>query len=134
MNLVVLANVALVTCGVMVLYFWTMWRVGSARKAYKIKPPHCDGPEEFLRIFRVQQNTLEQIVFFLPLLWVSAIYFNPLFATVLGVIWLGARIAYVLGYSASADKRMLPFIIGMIVCVLLFIGALYGVINAIMTP
>lgn len=134
MSLIVLAKVGLVTCGVMALYFWALLRVGGARSTYGIKPPHCDGPEAFMRIFRAQQNTLEQIVLFLPMLWLCAIYFNPLYATVLGIIWLGARIWYVLAYSAETDKRKPPFIIAIIMTVLLFIGALYGVITALITP
>jgi hypothetical protein len=134
MSLIVLAKVGFVTCAVMALYFWTMYRVGSARGKHGILPPRCDGPDEFVRVFRVQQNTLEQVVLFLPLLWLAGIFFNPLFAAVLGWIWVIARVWYALAYSKAAEDRLPPFIIGIIVDVVLFIMALYGVIMAMLTP
>jgi hypothetical protein len=77
---------------------------------------------------------LEQVVLFLPLLWLAGIFFNPLFAAVLGWIWVIARVWYALAYSKAAEDRLPPFIIGIIVDVVLFIMALYGVIMAMLTP
>ena len=40
--------------------------VGKAREQHGIKAPAVSGNEEFERIYRVQMNTLEQLVCFLP--------------------------------------------------------------------
>lgn len=133
MNLVVLTEVALVTLGAMALLFWTFYRVGKARKIHGIALPRTDGPDEFLRIMRVQNNTIEQLVLFLPSLWLCAIYFNPVAAALLGLVWLVARVFYVLGYSQSVEKRMVPFLIALICTGLLWLGALFGVLQAAMT-
>lgn len=132
MGLVVLAKVGLITLLAMVLLFWVLFRVGGARTKYGVKAPLSDGPEEFLRIVRVQHNTVEQMVLFLPLLWVCALFFNPLLASVLGAIWLIARVWYALAYTADADKRHVPFLIAVVVNVVLFATSLIGVIQAIM--
>ena len=43
-------------------YFWFTAKVGQARGKYKIKAPACSGHEQFERLFRIQQNTMEQLV------------------------------------------------------------------------
>lgn len=130
MNLVVLTEVALVTLGAMALLFWTFFRVGQARKLHGVAPPQTNGPDDFLRVMRVQNNTLEQVVLFLPSLWLCGIYFNPVAAALLGVVWLIARVFYVMGYSQSVEKRMVPFLIAIICALLLWLGALFGVLQA----
>ena len=47
-------------------YTWFTMRVGMARGKYNIKAPACDGDETWERLFRVQQNTLEQLIVFIP--------------------------------------------------------------------
>lgn len=53
---------------VLTLFFYLVItiNVGRARAKYKILPPATTGDENFERVLRVQQNTLEQLVFFLP--------------------------------------------------------------------
>lgn len=131
MNLVVLAETALVTLAAMALLFWTMLRVGGARKRFDVPVPRTDGPEDFLRIYRVQNNMIEQLMLFLPSLWLCAIYFNPLLAWIVGLIWLVARAAYVVGYSQSVEKRMLPFIIALVCTVVLWLCALLGTLQVL---
>lgn len=123
---------ALVTWLAMAMYFWTMFLVGRARAKHKVPPPRTDGPDDFLRVFRVQQNTLEQLMLFLPGLWLFAAFVSPLWAGVLGAVWLVARVSYVVGYSQSVDKRLLPFVFAMVTTVVLFGGALFGIIGALL--
>lgn len=132
MTTIILAWPALVTWCVMAMYFWSTYRVGRARSRYKVPPPVTEGPEEFVRVFRAHQNTLEQLMMFLPSLWLAAIYFNPLFATVLGAIWVIVRVWYVLAYSAAAEKRLLPFILAIVIVVVLMIGALFGIVEQLL--
>lgn len=123
---------ALVTWLAMALYFWTMYRVGGARAKYQVPPPRTDGPDDFLRVFRVQQNTLEQLVLFLPALWLFALFISHLWAGVLGLIWLVARVLYALAYTQSAEKRLPPFIFALVTTVVLLGGAMFGIIGALM--
>ena len=48
--------------------------VGRARGRYGVHAPATTGHEMFERYYRVQYNTLEQIVVFLPALFLSAGY------------------------------------------------------------
>jgi glutathione S-transferase len=75
-------------------------------------------------------NTLEWMPIFLPLLWLCAIYFSDGAAAVLGIIWVGGRLLYFLGYSQAVEKRLPGFFIQSTACVLLLIGAVVGIIRS----
>lgn len=112
----------------MMLYFATMIGVVRGRKKFNIKAPRTDGPDDFLRIFRVQMNTLEHLAFHLPLLWIAAFAMDDVFAGLLGLIWLFGRTLYAVRYYQKANRRMKGFAISMAANFLLLIGALAGTI------
>src|SRR5262245_54994057 len=95
----------------LLVYFWTSIKVGGARAAFKVPAPATDGPPEFQRVFRVQMNTLEQLVLFVPALWLFATCWGDLYAAIAGVVWPIGRIVYARGYYAAAEKRSLGFLI-----------------------
>ena len=64
---------AVVTLAALIAYQGTVMAVGQARVKHKVLPPARSGPEGFERAMRVQQNTLEQLVFFLPTFWLAAL-------------------------------------------------------------
>jgi len=65
---------ALITALATMLYLVLVINVGRARAKYGVMPPATTGNEDFERVLRVQYNTLEQLAFFLPGLWLFAIY------------------------------------------------------------
>src|SRR5262249_17039166 len=69
--------VDLVTLLALLEFFAFAWAVGQARRRYGIKAPACAGNDMFERYFRVQQNTLELLIQFIPALWIAARYWNP---------------------------------------------------------
>jgi glutathione S-transferase len=93
--------VAIVTLVSLLVYVWMALGVGGARKKSGIDAPTMTGDPELERHIRVQANTLEWLPIFLPSLWLFAIYWNDLIATILGVIWIFGRIIYALGYAAG---------------------------------
>ena len=117
---------AFVTLLDMALYFVVTFNVARARRKYKVPPPVTTGPDEFLRVFRVQQNTAEQLIQHLPLLWIAAFAMDDTFATAVGAVWLFGRILYALRYYDKAQRRLKGFLIGLIANAVLFIGALVG--------
>jgi glutathione S-transferase len=119
---------ALVTVLALALYFWTGLAVANARQKFGVVVPATTGHTDFERVFRVQQNTLEWLPIFLPLLWLFAFYVSDWGAAVLGLVWIVGRVLYILGYSEAADKRHKGFFLQMGASGMLFIGALAGVI------
>ena len=116
--------VTIVTLVALLVYLWMAFRVGGARKKSGINAPAMTGDPALERHIRVQVNTLEWLPIFLPSLWLFAIYWSDLVATVLGVIWIFGRIIYALGYAASPEKREIGFIIQALATLVLLLGAL----------
>ena len=114
---------ALVTCLALLLYFLTSVRVARARAAFGIKAPAISGNPDFERTFRVQMNTLEWLPIFLPSLWLFAIYISDWVAAAIGMVWVGGRIAYLIGYSNAANKRGRGFAIQASATIVLWLGA-----------
>jgi glutathione S-transferase len=105
--------------------------VARARARYNVPAPAMSGHEVFDRYFRVQMNTLEQLVIFLPALLVFSRYVNAYVAAALGVLFLIGRLVYFRGYVRAARERHTGFVITAIANVVLVIGALAGSINAL---
>ena len=108
------------------LYFGGM--VSRARGKYGIKAPATTGSPDFERVFRVQQNTLEQIVVFLPALWMFSAYVSDLYAGILGVVWTIGRVMYAQSYYVDASKRGRGYIISLAVVGILLVGSVVGVL------
>ncbi|WP_096595239.1 MAPEG family protein [Calothrix sp. NIES-2098] len=119
---------SLITALTLLLYFVVTINVGRARAKYKVPPPQMTGDPDFERVLRVQQNTLEQMIFFLPALWLFSFYVNPLWGAVIGAIWLVGRVAYAWGYYQAAEKRRIGFGISSLSGIALLLGSLVGII------
>jgi uncharacterized membrane protein YecN with MAPEG domain len=119
---------SLVTVLTLVLYFVITLNVGRARFQYKIAPPATTGDPNFERVLRVQQNTLEQMVFFLPLLWIFSFYVSPVWGAGIGGFWILGRILFAWGYYQEADKRRPGFAIASLSSLVLLIGSLVGIV------
>ena len=102
--------------------------VGRARGKYGVKAPAVTGHEVFERYFRVQQNTLELLVAFLPSLWLFAQFVSEGWAALLGAVYLVGRVLYLRGYVADPSKRELGFALSFLPIVVLLVGALIGVL------
>ncbi|MBA3921132.1 MAG: MAPEG family protein [Nostocaceae cyanobacterium] len=119
---------SLITALTLLVYLVVTINVGRARAKYKVPVPQMTGDPNFERVIRVQQNTLEQMVFFLPSLWLFSIYVSPLWGSLLGAVWVVGRIAYAWGYYQAAEKRALGFGISVISASVLLLGSLVGII------
>src|SRR5580698_1490110 len=104
-----MAYVDIVTALAVLQFLVFGFRVGGARGRYGVKAPAITGNETFERYFRVQQNTLEQLIVFLPGLYLFSHYFRPLVAAVLGAVYLIGREIYAATYVKEPAKRGMGF-------------------------
>ena len=107
------------------------FRVGVARERYGVKAPAITGNEIFERLFRVQMNTLEQLIVFLPGLFLFARYFSPYVAAALGVVYLLGRELYAFTYVRDPSKRSVGYGLTFLPMVILVVGGLIGAVRAL---
>jgi glutathione S-transferase len=123
--------VAIVILLAIIEYILLGMLVARARGKYGVKAPAITGHPAFDRTFRVQQNTLEGLVIFLPGLWLFGQYLSVNWAVGLGVAGIVGRAIYAVGYIKDAEKRGPGAgIVGM-VNIALVVGALVGVIRTL---
>lgn len=103
--------------------------VGRARGLYGIKAPAVSGNELFERTYRVQMNTLELMVAFLPALFVAAKYWPQPYVAGVGAVYLVGRIIYWRSYVSAPTSRGLGFALSMIPILVLLLGGLVAVLR-----
>ena len=113
-------------------YLWFSMAVGRARYRYGVKAPATSGNEDFERVYRVQMNTLELLAIFLPALWAFALFVSPMWASVLGLVFIVGRLLYFTGYVKAADKRSVGFGLSMFPTLFLLVGGLFGAARAML--
>ena len=118
--------VAIVTVLALIQYVVQGVRVGQARQRYGVEAPATTGHAIFERHFRVHQNTLEQLVIFLPAMWLFGWFVKGWIAALLGLVFIVARFIYERGYVADPNQRTTGFVATAIVNGVLLIGALIG--------
>ena len=87
----------------------------------------------FERAFRVQMNTLENTVIFLPALWLCAWFQSGWIATAFGAIWLAGRIWYAVAYLHDPRKRGGGFGLAYAAWSGLMLVAAWGVLRGLVT-
>jgi len=103
-------------------------QVGSARQRYGISAPAISGNEDFERHYRVHQNTLEQIIVFLPALWMFGYFVDPVWGAGIGLIFVLSRFLYRLAYIKDPKSRSVTFTVGFLAMATLLLGSIVGVV------
>lgn len=73
---------------------------------------------------RVHQNTMEQLVVFLPALWIHAQYANPLWGAGLALVFIVGRFIYRAEYLKDPESRSPGFSMSFIPSAILLIWSL----------
>jgi uncharacterized membrane protein YecN with MAPEG domain len=106
--------------------------VGRARAKYGIKAPATTGHPDFERANRVHINTLENLIVFVPAVWIFATYVSPAWAAALGALFVVGRALYAIGYLQAAEKRGAGAGITGIVNMALVVGGLIGIARSLL--
>jgi uncharacterized membrane protein YecN with MAPEG domain len=123
--------VAIVTVLALLEFFWFSVRVGKAREKFGIAAPATSGNDIFERHFRVHMNTQEQLVLFLPALWIFAYFISPLWAAGLGVVFIVGRVIYANAYVRDPKSRSLGFGMSALPTFILLAGILVWAVRAV---
>ncbi|MGE0583377.1 MAG: MAPEG family protein [Steroidobacteraceae bacterium] len=112
-------------------YLFFGMAVARARARYGVHAPAITGNPDFERYYRVQVNTLELLVVFVPAMVLFAFYVDPSWAAGLGGVFVIGRAVYYLGYTRAAGRRHIGFALSMLPTMALLAGALIGALRAL---
>jgi uncharacterized MAPEG superfamily protein len=105
--------------------------VGSARGKYNVPAPLSAGHPEFDKRYRVQMNTLEQIVLLLPAVVLAAPVLGDAITAGVALVWSVGRIVYARAYYADPTKRSLGFALTAFPTLGLILVAAYGAVRTL---
>src|ERR1700683_3951483 len=117
-----MAYIDIVTALALLQFVYFGFQVGGARTKYQVKAPAVTGNEIFERHFRVQQNTLELLILFVPGLYLFSHYFNPLWGAALGVVYLIGRQIYAASYVKDPSSRSAGYGLSALPTLILILG------------
>ena len=121
----------LATVIAILVYFMFGMAVGKARSQYNVPAPLMAGHIEFEKRSRVHMNTLEQMVIFLPLLWLGLGVLGDLYTGLAGLVWSVGRIVYARAYYADPTKRSLGFGLTQLPVIVLLVATIWGALRGL---
>jgi uncharacterized membrane protein YecN with MAPEG domain len=120
--------VSVVAALALIEYWIFVVLAGQARGRFGVAAPATTGHPTFERYFRVQQNTVEQLVIFLPALFLFARFASEAVAAALGLVFILGRALYARGYVLDPAKRGPGFLLTVVANFFLLLGGLIGAI------
>lgn len=118
--------IAIVTGLALLQVFLFAFQVGKARELFKISAPATSGNPDFERVFRVHQNTVEQLIIFIPAMWMFGYYVNAVIGAGIGLLFVIARQVYRGAYVGNPKNRGAGFGLGALAMVVLLVGGMIG--------
>lgn len=115
----------LVTLLAVFLTLFLSMKVGGLRK--DVPAPATTGNEAFERANRIHLNTVEQLVLFLPSLWLALPALGDHYTAGIGGVWLVGRILYARAYTKDPKTRGRGMMLTFLSTLALWIAALAGV-------
>lgn len=116
---------------VLLVFFGIALNVGRARAKWNVPAPASSGHPEFDKRFRVQMNTLEQLVLVVPAAFLAVSVFGDLITAALCFTWSAGRIIYARSYYADPAKRGPGFGLTLLPSLILIFGAITGAVRTL---
>jgi uncharacterized membrane protein YecN with MAPEG domain len=108
----------------LVEYTWFTIRVGASREKHGIKAPATFGDETWERKFRVQQNTLEQLIIFIPATYAFAYYLSTTWVLLPAAMFIIGRFLYSGEYISKPESRVPGMSLTLLANAILVVGTL----------
>jgi glutathione S-transferase len=100
--------VAIDTLLAILITFLASGRVSQMRGKHGIHAPATVGHPEFERAFRAHANTVENLILYIPLLWIAAFFYGGQLPFWVGLVWIVGRVLYIAGYSTNDASKRAP--------------------------
>ena len=118
----------IVICLALAQYLYFTMVTGLTRGKLGVQAPRTTGNEEFERRFRVQQNTLEQLIVFVPAMFLYSAYVNAHWAAGIGIMFIVGRMLYANTYVNDPGKRAPGMVISFLANCALVLGSIIGIV------
>ena len=120
--------IELVAVIAVIQFFFFGAMTGRARRLSGLKAPAMTGHEGFERMYRVQMNSLEMLVAFLPALILAGRYGPTWVVAPLGLLYVVGRFVYWRAYVTDPATRGTGFMLSMLPTMALLALALVGIV------
>lgn len=107
-------------------FFLFGFLTGKERRKSGLKAPAITGDDGFERMYRVQSNTLETLIAFLPALFIASNYVSYYLTASLGLLYIIGRFIYWISYTKNPTSRGLGFMMSMLPTLVLIVIAIFG--------
>ncbi len=121
---------AIVTIIALVYTFVLSGKAGAMRGKHSVNAPATTGNVEFEKAFRIHANTIEQLVLFLPLLWLATAVIGDMWAALVGAVWIVGRYVYAEAYMTAPETRTKGMIMTVAPTAILALVAVVGIVKA----
>jgi|TARA_B110000879_G_C11178195_1_gene517104 glutathione S-transferase len=119
-------SIALILIALLQFIFFT-GRAGFSRGKYDIKAPKTVGNERWERIYRIQQNTMEQLLIFIPGTVIFSLYVSATWVLLPGILFIVGRHIYSRLYLESPENRGPGMVLSFFSNIFLVIAGLVGI-------
>jgi uncharacterized membrane protein YecN with MAPEG domain len=103
---------------------------GRERGRCGVVAPATSGDPTFERYFRVQQNSVEQLIIFVPAMLLFGHYVSAPIGAGLGLVFILGRALFARGYYEEPPKRAAGFGLSLLSNLVLLLGGLIGAVVA----
>jgi len=124
--------IAIVTALALLQAFVFAFQVGQARVKHGVDAPATSGNDDFDRAYRIHQNTIEQLVIFVPSLWIFGYYVDARIGAGIGLVFIIGRLVYRSAYRRNPKTRSTGFGMGALSMTILMVGGLIGAVMSLL--
>ncbi len=108
---------------ILIILFTFYLSIGVGRMRGEVPAPATTGNIEFEKRFRAHYNTIENMVLFLPMMWLSLAQWGDVITASIGGVWLIGRIIYAHHYIKDPSTRTPGIVISLAALLAVTVGA-----------
>ncbi len=109
-------------------YIYFTMITGISRSKYNVDAPATTGNETWECLYRVQQNTLEQIIIYIPAVLAFAHYVSSTWVLIPGIAYLVGRQIYAFLYVKNPPKRGLGMLLTLLSNLAMVVGTIIAIV------
>jgi uncharacterized MAPEG superfamily protein len=114
---------------ILIVIFTFYLSIGVGQMRGEVPAPATTGNIEFEKRFRAHYNTIEHMVMFLPMMWLSLAQWGDVITASIGGVWLIGRIIYAHHYIKDPLRRTPGLLIGLAALLAVTVGAVINVVT-----